>query len=177
MRGLSFNAKRKKQMAEQLLEMAKDLVMAMIRSNQISPDDMQKELQNTYASLTALQAKETGGETSGNVAGNAVDWKKSIKKHSVSCLVCGETFKQLSSRHLSAHDLDPKSYRQQFGIPMSQPLSAKATTALRRQVVNETRPWEKAPTFRQSQEAEATPKPPPAAAAKRAGRKKAAARA
>ena len=164
-------------MAQELLEMAKDLVMAMIRSNQISPDDMQKELQNTYASLLNLQTKEAGGATGGGVASSGpVNWRSSIKKHSVSCLVCGETFKQLSSRHLSTHDLDPKSYRQQFGIPMSQPLSAKATTALRRQVVNETRPWEKAPTFKKSQEASEPPAPQRAAATKRAGRKKVAAR-
>ena len=163
-------------MAQELVEMAKDLVMAMIRSNQISPDDMQKELHNTYTSLVALQANETGAGASGNVASSVVDWRKSIKKYSVSCLVCGATFKQLSSRHLSTHDLDPRSYRQRFGIPANQPLSAKATTALRRQVVNETRPWEKAPTFKKSQEADAPPEPPPAAAPKRAGRKKAATR-
>ena len=164
-------------MAQELLEMAKDLVMAMIRSNQVSPDEMQKELHKTYTSLSALQAKESGGEASGNVAGLAVDWRQSIKKYSVSCLVCGETFKQLSARHLSAHDLDPKSYRQQFGIPMSQPLSAKATTAKRREVVQNIRPWEKAPTFMKSQEPEAAPEPQPAAPPKRAGRKKAGARA
>ena len=131
-------------MAQSLIEMSKDLVMAMIRANQIPPEDMQKELQNTYASLAALQSKNAGGEASGDGGSSmAVDWRKSIKKHSVSCLVCGETFKQLSARHLSAHDLDPKSYRQQFGIPMSQPLSAKATTAKRREVVQTTRPWGK----------------------------------
>jgi len=139
---------------------------------------MQKELQNTYASLAVLQSKEAGGEASGDGAiGGAVNWKASIKKHSVECLVCGAVFKQLSSRHLSTHDLDPKSYRQQFGIPMSQPLSAKATTALRRQVVNEIRPWEKAPTFKNRKDQEAAPEPQPAATPKRAGRKKAAARA
>jgi len=37
-------------MAQELLEMAKDLVMAMIRSNQVSPDEMQKELHKTYTS-------------------------------------------------------------------------------------------------------------------------------
>jgi len=166
-------------MGEALIEMAKDLVMAMIRSNQISPDDMQKELQRTYSSLLALQSREAGGEASGDGASSVVDWRKSIKKHSVACLVCGDTFKQLSARHLSMHDLDPKSYRQRFGIPMSQPLSAKATTAKRREVVRTTRPWEKAPTYVKSQEQDATPEPEPqpAAAPKRAGRKKAAARA
>jgi len=119
--------------------------------------------------------KEGGMEASGNgTYATATDWKKSIKKHAVECLVCGQVFKQLSARHLSHHDLDPRSYRERFGIPMSQPLSAKATTAARRAVVQQIRPWEKAPTYIKSQEPEVTPEPKAAAAPKRAGRKKAA---
>ena len=164
-------------MAQELVEMAKDLVMAMIKANQISPEDMQQQLKNTYASLLTLQAREGGGEGRADDGQGFVDWRTSIKKHSVSCLVCGDTFKQLSSKHLRSHDLDPKSYRQRFGMPASQPLAAKATTAARRAVVQTVRPWEKAPTFIKRQEAEAAPEPQPAAAPKRAGRKKTAARA
>ena len=163
-------------MAQELIEMAKDLVMGMIQAKQVLPEDMQKELQKTYATLAALQAQEARGEASQDSASSVVNWRKSIRKHSVSCLVCGETFKQLSARHLSTHDLNPKSYRQRFGMPMGQPLSAKASTAMRRQVVQATRPWEKAATLRKSQEPEVKPEPQPAAPPKRAGRKKAAAR-
>ena len=138
-------------MTQPIVEMAKDLVMALIKENLIEPEDMQKELQKTHASLLVLKAKEEGNSNSGEgiegTASSRVDWKKSIKKHSVECLVCGAVFKQLSARHLSSHDLDPRTYRQQFGIPSTQPLSAKATTAMRRQVVQQIRPWEKAPTY------------------------------
>ncbi|PON12687.1 hypothetical protein C2W62_38310 [Candidatus Entotheonella serta] len=138
-------------MTQPIVEMAKDLVMALIKENLIEPEDMQKELQKTHASLLSLKAKEEGNDTSSESTERSLpshtDWKKSIKKHSVECLVCGAVFKQLSARHLSTHDLDPRTYRQQFGIPMTQPLSAKATTAMRRQVVQQIRPWEKAPTY------------------------------
>jgi predicted transcriptional regulator len=138
-------------MTQPIVEMAKDLVMALIKANLIEPEDMQKELQKTHASLLVLKAKEEGGsngtENAESATASHIDWKKSIKKHSVECLVCGAVFKQLSARHLSTHGLDPRSYRQQFGIPATQPLSAKATTAMRRQVVQQIRPWEKAPTY------------------------------
>jgi predicted transcriptional regulator len=62
-------------------------------------------------------------------------------------LVCGASFKQLSVRHLRNHELDPRSYRQRFGIPRTQPLSAKDTTAMRKKIVQQSRPWEKAPTY------------------------------
>jgi len=69
----------------------------------------------------------------------------------VTCLECGHVFKQLSIRHLRQHGLDARSYRTKYDIPQSQPLAARDTTARRRQVVQEIRPWEKAPTFRKGQ--------------------------
>jgi len=71
------------------------------------------------------------------------------------------TIKQLSARHLAHHGLNPRTYRQQFGIPRNQPLSAKATTAMRRQAVQNIRPWEKTPTYRKAHEEQGpTPAPP-----------------
>ena len=45
-------------MSQTLLEMAKDLVMAQIATHRLPPDDMHATLQQTYASLKALQAQE-----------------------------------------------------------------------------------------------------------------------
>jgi len=160
-------------MAESLTEMAKDLTLALIENNLIDPEDMQQRLQQIYASLQELKARE---DRLGNDAGRenettsmppAKDWKKSIKKHSVECLICGAAFKQLSARHLRQHGLNPRTYRQQFGIPRTQALSAKETTAARRRVVQQIRPWEKAPTYVKAH------KPAPTARPKRT-RKKAA---
>jgi predicted transcriptional regulator len=145
-------------MPQSLLEMAKDLVMAMIQAGALVPEDMQKELQKTHVSLLELKSKEDLGEANGvasehglmakGMAGSEyIDWKKSIKKYTIECLVCGASFKQLSVRHLRNHELDPRSYRQRFGIPRTQPLSAKDTTAMRKKIVQQSRPWEKAPTY------------------------------
>jgi hypothetical protein len=45
-------------MSQTLLEMAKDLVMAQIAAHRLSPEEMHPALQQTYASLKALQALE-----------------------------------------------------------------------------------------------------------------------
>jgi len=152
-------------MPKSLTEMAKELVEAMVKNNLIAPQAMQEQLQKIHASLIELKAREDRAEAGIDGAGDndalqTKDWKKSIRQHTIECLVCGQTFKQLSVRHLRQHDLDPRTYRQQFGIPRSQSLAAKATTAMRKRVVQETRPWEKAPTFRKSQEEAAPPQPP-----------------
>jgi predicted transcriptional regulator len=142
-------------MSQTLLEMAKDLVMAQIEARNLSPDEMHQALQHTYASLKALQAQE---DANGSVAvitpetpPEPVNWKKSITKHTVTCLECGASFKQLSVRHLKDHGLDGRSYRAKYGIPRTQPLAAKESTARRKQIVQRSRPWEKAPTFVKAQ--------------------------
>src|SRR5438132_3390555 len=143
-------------MSQTLLEMAKDLVMAQIEAHKLSPDDMHAALQQTYASLKALQAQE---DANGSVAvappatpPERVNWRKSITKHTVTCLECGASFKQLSVRHLKEHSLDGRSYRIKYGIPRRQSLAAKEITSRPKEIVQRSRPWEKAPTFIKAQE-------------------------
>ena len=151
-------------MPQTILEMAKDLVMAQIQAGALPPDEMHKELQKTYVSLADLRTKEELGESGGLAVRGGEDlslegdgsptashWKKSIKKYTIECLVCGAAFKQLSVRHLKEHGLDARSYRVRFGIPRTQPLSAKDTTTMRKKIVQQSRPWEKAPTYIKAQ--------------------------
>jgi predicted transcriptional regulator len=156
-------------MPQTILEMAKDLVMAQIQAGALAPDEMHKELQKTYASLADLRLKEEQGESGGGLIARAGEdlpsegdggpttshWKKSIKKYTIECLVCGAAFKQLSVRHLKEHGLDARSYRVRFGIPRTQPLSAKETTTMRKKIVQQSRPWEKAPTYIKAQDRKA----------------------
>jgi predicted transcriptional regulator len=165
-------------MKQTITEMAKDLTLALLEAELLLPGDVQRQLAKTHAGLLELKAREDDSLRSGvdrggeQVEGTPAppDWKKSIKKYAVECLVCGQTFKQLSARHLRRHDLDARTYRQQFGIPRTQALSAKETTAMRRHIVQQSRPWEKAPTYLQAHE----PPPPSTPAQPKRERKKAA---
>ncbi|GIX49021.1 MAG: transcriptional regulator [Candidatus Tectimicrobiota bacterium] len=151
-------------MAQTILEMAKDLVMAQIQAGTLSSEDMYRELQKVYACLMELKAKEEAGvafgapgaapgalAADGRKTAEVPDWRRSIKKHTIECLECGAQFKQLSVRHLKEHGLDPRSYRAKYGMPRTQPLSAKETTATRKRIVQKSRPWEKAPTYLKAQ--------------------------
>jgi predicted transcriptional regulator len=137
-------------MPQSTVEMAKELTLALIETWSIPPDSMQETLQQAYAMLTALKVQEATGPTTAlpAVPPPPGDWRKSITKYAVTCLECGQTLKQLSIRHLRTHGLDARSYRTKYAMPQSQPLAARETTARRRQVVQETRPWEKAPAYR-----------------------------
>ena len=147
---------KERSMSQTLLEMAKDLVMAQIEAHRLTPDEMHTVLQQTYASLQVLKTQE---DAHGSVAvatpetpSKPVNWKKSITKHTVTCLVCGATLKQLSARHLKEHSLDGRSYRGKYNIPRTQPLAAKEITSRRKEIVQRSRPWEKAPTYLKAQE-------------------------
>ena len=154
-------------MAQSITEMAKDLTLALIKGNLITAEDMQQRLVETHASLLQLKAREDstlasgiGRETQIDSSPAPQDWKKSIQKHSIACLICGQTFKQLSGHHLHQHGFSPRTYRQHFGIPSTQSLSAKDIRAKRRRIAKHNRPWENSPTYLKSQEP--TPWPTPA---------------
>jgi predicted transcriptional regulator len=149
-------------MQPSVLEMAKDLVKAQIEAGQLSPDAMSKALQESHASLMALQTRQVqveAGEGSGvGSPSGSIDWRQSITRHAITCLECGASFKQLSVRHLRQHDLEARSYRSKYGIPRTQPLAARDTTARRRQVVQASRPWEKTRKYLAMQGGTATKK-------------------
>jgi predicted transcriptional regulator len=143
-------------MSQTLLEMAKDLVLAQIKAQRLAPDEMHAALQHTYTSLQALKTQE---DAHGSVAvaipktpPAPIPWKKSITKHTVTCLECGASFKQLSVRHLRDHGLDGRSYRVKYDMPRTQPLAAKEVTSRRKEIVQRIRPWQKTPTFLKAQE-------------------------
>jgi len=148
--------------------MTKDLVLAQIQTGNISPEEVPNAIRRIYQNLLTLKSREESGfPVAAPVAVTSrapMDWRQSITRHSVTCLECGAQFRQLNGRHLREHGLDARSYRTKYGIPHSQPLAARATAALRRQIAAEAKPWEKSPTYRKGQEAKA-------AAAKQSGRK------
>jgi predicted transcriptional regulator len=154
-------------MPQSTLEMTKDLVVAQIQNDNMSPEDVHESTRQIFESMLALKSREESGfpVSVPGTAGAPIDWRKSITQHAITCLECGQTFKQLNGRHLREHGLDGRSYRAKYGIPATQPLSARATAAWRRQIAAEVKPWEKSPTYKKGQEAKA-------ATAKKSGRKK-----
>jgi len=142
--------------------MTKDLVKSQIEHQHISPGSLQQALQDTYANLLSLKVLEDRLESIDATyaqevtkAPAFVNWKKSITKYAITCLECGQSFKQLSLRHLSQHGLDGRSYRLKYGIPRTQPLSAKATTTKRREVAQAIKPWEQTPRALRAKEEQA----------------------
>ena len=154
--------------------MAKELTRELIRAGALPADDMQNSIKDIHACLMELNAKEgTRASRAGpgmETQADGVDWKKSMSRHAITCLECGGAFKQLSDRHFRQHDLNSRSYREKYEIPKSQSLAAKETTARRKKIVWQIRPWEKTTTYLQRQGQQ------PGAAVKRTKRRSTASR-
>ncbi|ETW92973.1 MAG: hypothetical protein ETSY1_41285 [Candidatus Entotheonella factor] len=146
-------------MPQTLLEMAKDLVAEQIRARHLAPDDIQSLLSSTYATLLSLhQTEAPDSDSVSSQPHHAVEpksWKGSITKNAVTCLECGNSFRQLSARHLRIHGLDSHSYRMKYGIPSTQPLASRSATARRRELAQRIRPWEQAAAKRANAKAQA----------------------
>ena len=101
----------------------------------MSTEDVTAALSNTFNSLQSLQALESQGEaadTAGVAPALDIKPEKSILKNKIICLECGESFKMLSPKHLRSHGLDGRSYRQKHGLPLRQPLCARALSEKRK---------------------------------------------
>jgi predicted transcriptional regulator len=86
---------------QSILEMTKDLVRAQIEQGFISAERLQETLREIHYSLLTLKVMEDRSEIgelgpvhSAESTPASVDWRKSITKHAVTCLECGESFKQ-----------------------------------------------------------------------------------
>jgi predicted transcriptional regulator len=121
--------------------MAHDLVKAQIAQRHIDADGLNYWLARTHSTLLGLVLTEELPCVA-LPAANPGHWRRSIREDSITCMVCGKGFRQLGNRHLAQHGLDVRTYRERYRIPVSQPLSAKASTRRRSEIMKTGCTWE-----------------------------------
>jgi len=117
--------------------MAAEILAAHASTTPMTSDELIAELQNIHSALQSLEAGKEVAVT-GEEVKTTISLKEAFKKNEVICMVCGKGGFKTLTRHLnSAHNMKPKEYKKQFGIPSTQPLSAKSLTEARRKVAQE----------------------------------------
>jgi predicted transcriptional regulator len=122
------------------LAAAVQIVTAQARVRVMSEDEMASMVKRLAAGIRSV------GEDSGTTDEPQMDpaaAKHSIKEKSVTCLVCGSTFKILSARHLASHGLTPEEYKEKFGLKPKTALVAKSLQRMRKKKMQDMRLWEK----------------------------------
>lgn len=104
----------------------------------------------TEEEIISMVQKLSGGiknvaedEASAEAVEAAVDPKKAIREKSIICCVCGKSFKILTKKHLSSHELTPIEYREKYGYKKGQPLVCKSLQRERRKKMKEMKLWTK----------------------------------
>ncbi|MCU0610954.1 MAG: MucR family transcriptional regulator [Candidatus Eisenbacteria bacterium] len=124
-------------MEKTLVQMTAEIVAAQAGSGRVSPDELAVSIHQVYDALVEIHDKEQcartepEGEITGlpHLRGNP---QKSVTRTMVICLECGMKFKQLTTRHLVTHGLNPMEYRAKWGFSKRQPLVARQLSAQRR---------------------------------------------
>ena len=111
-------------MAKSLLEMASEMVASQASSTSLTAEQMAESLEKVYSKLQHLHKLGEGPSDRPKV-GAISPPSRSIQRHKVVCLECGQEFRQLTKRHLALHAMSPREYRLKWGFPTTLPLACK----------------------------------------------------
>ena len=114
-----------------LVEIAGRLVAAHAAKNSLTTDQLLQELGKVHTALKGLQSAHKGGRA----VKPGLTLRQAFKKDEVVCMICRRRGFQTLGRHLRhAHQMEPRDYRKQFGIPAEQSLCSRFFSDTRRQM-------------------------------------------
>ena len=128
-------------MSKQFVRMAADIVIANSTGKGFTTEQLTQMLKEVADTLEELVVKTEGmmaAEPSPSQAGIPTDWKTSIGRKAITCMICGYSGKLLTPHLKSKHKVTPREYRKQFAIPPRTPLVSKAYRAKRIKIAKET---------------------------------------
>ncbi len=130
---------------DDFLKMAMDMVKAQAGVRTMSAEEMASMVLELSKKLSGLAGCATPSVTSvpAEVAGPAMDPKKSIKEKSITCLECGRTMKLLTAKHLSAHGLTKAEYLAKYGMKKGTSLLAKGLARARKEKMKSMELWKR----------------------------------
>lgn len=122
-----------------LLEMAAEIVSSHASTTAMTTEELLLEIQRVHGALKLL---ESGQDIAVSVAEEegapALTVKQAFKKNEVICMVCGKGGFKTLTRHLgTVHNMKPREYRKQFGIPAKQSLAAKSFSEARKKMAED----------------------------------------
>ncbi|MRI57010.1 MucR family transcriptional regulator [Methylobacterium sp. DB1607] len=124
----------KRNTSSSLIEMAGDIVSAYVSNNSIPPSELAKLICCVHDAVTEI----TGGASTNapaEIDGKATpaQIRDSITPDALISFIDGNPYRSLK-RHLTAHGLDPRSYRERYGLPSDYPMVAQGYSEERSQI-------------------------------------------
>ncbi len=97
-----------------------------------------KGIADAYGEASLFEETNTGAAPA-----PACDPKKAIKEKAIVCLVCGQSFKLLTAKHLESHGMTPAEYRAAYGYLPGASLCCKELKASRAAKMKDMKLWER----------------------------------
>jgi predicted transcriptional regulator len=110
------------------IELAGDIVAAYVSNNPVPASELPALIARVHGAIAGLVSGTVTAE-SGPAAQTEVEKpspaqiRKSVRHDGIVSFIDGKTYKTLK-RHLSSHGLDPRSYRDRYGLPADYPMVA-----------------------------------------------------
>ena len=117
--------------SSELIEFTATIVSAYVSNNPLPAADLGALLSNVHAALCSITAGRSSAAAEPEVEKpTAAQIRKSITPDGLISFLDGKSYKTLK-RHLTRHSLDPRSYRERFGLPADYPMVAPNYAAQR----------------------------------------------
>lgn len=125
--------------AHDITELTGEIVAAYVSHNSVPVGELPKLIQIVHGTVSGLASGRPAGATaSGSEAApvavvekpTPAQIRKSVRDDGIVSFLDGKTYKTLK-RHLTSHGLDPRSYRERFGLPADYPMVAPSYAAQR----------------------------------------------
>ena len=116
--------------ASNFIELAGDIVAAYVSNNPVPAAELPALIARVHGAIAGLVAGTLTAET-GTAAPAEIDRpgaaqiRKSVRPDGIVSFIDGKTYKTLK-RHLTSHGLDPRAYRDRYGLPADYPMVAPA---------------------------------------------------
>lgn len=143
-------------MTKQFIRLAADIVIANSMGKGFTTEQltqMLKEVSKTLEELELETGEMAAAEQPSAEAGVPADWKASIGRNAITCMICGYSGKLLTPHLKTKHKMTSREYRKQFSMPARTPLVSKAYQAKRRKIAKESGLGEKLKKAREAKKA------------------------
>jgi predicted transcriptional regulator len=107
------------------MELAAEIVAAYVSSNPIPAHELPALIGKVHDAIVRLGSGAAGSEASEAPVERptSAQIRRSVRDDGIVSFIDGKPYKTLK-RHLTAHGLDPRSYRERYGLPEDYPMVA-----------------------------------------------------
>jgi len=125
---------------DDFLKEALEIVKAQASVRTMTEDEITSMVKKLVRGIQAIAGEVPAPSADEEVS---CDPAKCVREKTISCCVCGKSFKIITKKHLLSHGLTPQEYREKFGYKKGMPLVCKSLQRDRRKKMKEMELWKK----------------------------------